>query len=152
MPLKQQLEQDIKQAMLSGNTNRVTTLRGLKSVILYAEVAQGVRESGLPDDEILALFAKESKKRQESAELYAQGGGPDKAAAELAEKEIIDGYLPVQMADNELADLGAAVIAELDATDMQAMGRVIAAVKEKAGGKADGARIARSVKERLARG
>lgn len=150
MPLKQQLEQDIKQAMLSGDTNRVTTLRGLKSVILYAEVAQGSREQGLPDDEILALFAKESKKRQESAELYEQGGSPDRASSERLEKEIIDSYLPTQMTDSELASLVNEVVMELGATDMSAMGRVIAAVKEKTAGRADGARIARSVKERLA--
>ena len=77
--MKQRLQDDVKAAMLAGDSLRLETLRGLKSVILYAEVAAGKREEGLTDDEILALFSKEAKKRQESAELYIQGGAQEKA-------------------------------------------------------------------------
>lgn len=68
--LKQRIDQDLKQALLGGDKVLATTLRGLKSVILYAEVAKGVREQGLDDEEILRLLAKEAKKRQESADLF----------------------------------------------------------------------------------
>ena len=149
MPLKQQLEQDIKQAMLGGDKDRVTTLRGLKSVVLYAEVAQGLRDQGLPDNQILVLFAKEAKKRQESAELYEKGGSSDRAAAELAEKAIIEGYLPQQMSDDELAAVVDAVLATLDLAGASAMGAAIGQVKAKVAGRAGGARIAQIVKERL---
>jgi uncharacterized protein YqeY len=148
--LKQQIEQDLKQALLSGDKDRVITLRGLKSVILYAEVAQGVRDQGLGDEEIIVLFTKELKKRQESADLFKQGGAEDRAARELAEKEIIKGYLPQQLSDEDLAAIVDAAIAEVGAGGPSAMGRVIGLVKQKAGATADGSRIARQVKERLA--
>jgi uncharacterized protein len=148
--LKQQIEQDLKQALLSGDKDRVTTLRGLKSVILYAEVAAGKRDEGLADDEIITLFTKEAKKRQESAELYRKGGAEERAAKELAEKVIIEAYLPQQLSDEQLAVAIDAVIAETAADGLSAMGKVIAAVKQKVGAQADGSRIAQQVKERLA--
>jgi len=147
--LKQQIDQNLKEALLKGNKELVTTLRGLKSVILYAEVAQGIRDTGLPDDEILKLLAKQSKQRQESADLYLQGGSEERAAAELSEKAIIDAYLPAQVSDDELKKLVDTVVTELQATSPQAMGPVIAEVKKRAEGTADGARVARFVKERL---
>lgn len=147
--LKQQLDKDLKVALLSGDKDRATILRGLKSVILYAEVAKGSREEGLPDEEILALFAKEAKKRQDSADLYTKGNRPELAEKELAEKVIIEEYLPQQMTDDELKDLIGAVVLELDASGMQQMGQVISAVKQKSEGHADGSRIAQFVKERL---
>lgn len=147
--LKQRIDQELKQALLDGNKTLATTLRGLKSVILYAEVAKGNRETGLGDEEILVLFAKESKKRQESADLYVQGGNQEKADAELEEKRIIDAYLPQQLSDEELSKLIDAVIAESGAADMRAMGQVIAEVKQRSEGQADGGRIAAMVKERL---
>ncbi len=94
MSIKQQIDQDLKQALLSGKKDLVTTLRGLKSAILYVEVAQNKRETGLPDQEVIEVFTREAKKRQESADLYAQGGNAEKQQAELTEKKIIvDRYL-----------------------------------------------------------
>lgn len=148
--LKQQLQDDVKAAMLAKDTLRLETLRGLKSVILYAEVAAKKREDeGLNDDEILALFAKEAKKRQESADLYVRGGAQDKADKELAEKKIIEVYLPEQMSETELAKLIDEVVAQTGAKGIQDMGKVIGAAKARAGNSADGALIARLVKERL---
>lgn len=148
--LKQQIEQDLKAALLAGEKDRATTLRGLKSVILYAEVAKGIRDTGLPDDEIIALFVREAKKRQESADLYTKGGAPERAAAELAEKEIIELYLPKQLPEDELIKIIDEAIAGVEATGSAAMGQVIGQVKQKTAGQADGARIAQLVKERLA--
>ena len=148
--LKQQLEQDIKSALLSGDKARATTLRGLKSAILYVEVAQGSRENGLSDEDIITVFAKEAKKRQDSADLYVKGGSQERADQELAEKAIIEGYLPKQLTDEELTAVVDAVVAELGLSSPQAMGQVIGAVKSRTEGKADGSRIARLVKERLA--
>lgn len=147
--LRQQLEQDLKKALLAGERERVTTLRGLKSVILYAEVEKGVREEGLDEESIIALFAKEAKKRQESADLYVQGGSQDRAAAELSEKAIIEEYLPKQLSDEELAVIVDEVIAGLTVSGPQAMGQAIGQVKQKTNGQADGSRIAKIVKEKL---
>jgi uncharacterized protein YqeY len=147
--IKQQLQDDVKAAMLAGDSLRLETLRGLKSAILYAEVAAKKREEGLSDDEIIVLFARESKKRQESADLYTQGGSPERAEKELAEKAIIDTYLPEQLSEDELKRIIDEVVQQQGATGMQAMGQVIGAVKAKVGSTADGALVARLVKERL---
>lgn len=135
--------------MLAGDTLRLECLRGLKSAILYAEVAAGKREQGLDDTEIEALFAKEAKKRQESADLYVKGGSQDRADKELSEKAIIEEYLPKQMSEAEVAQVVDAVVAELEVSDMQAMGRVIGEVKKRCGNAADGSIVARLVKEKL---
>ncbi|HUS26836.1 MAG TPA: GatB/YqeY domain-containing protein [Nevskiaceae bacterium] len=148
--LKQQIEQDLKAALLRGDKQHAETLRGLKSTILYAEVAQGTRTEGLADEHIVALLAKEAKKRQESADFYIKGGAQDRADKELAEKLIIEAYLPKQLTDDELRQIVDDTIAATGADSLQAMGQVIAQVKSKAGSAADGSRIAKAVKERLA--
>lgn len=147
--LEQRLEQDIKDALLSGDKTRAMTLRGLKAVLLNVKVAEGKRESGLDDEEVQAVLAKESKKRQESADLYVQGGNQARADAELAEKAIVDAYLPAQLSEADITKLADDVIAQTGAAGPQAMGQVIGQVKAKAGAAADGAVIARIVKEKL---
>lgn len=150
MTIKEQLDADIKAAMLGGDKQKATTLRGLKSAILYVEVAKGSRETGgLSDDEVIEVLGKEAKKRQESADLYAKGGSMDKAEAELTEKAIIQAYLPAQLGDDELNEIIAKVIADTGASGPQAMGQVIGAVKQQTAGRADGGRIAQLVKEKL---
>lgn len=147
--LEQKLEQDIKDALLSGDKTRATTLRGLKAVLLNVKVATGKRDSGLDDAEVLQIFGKESKKRQESADLYKQGGRAEKAEAELAEKAIIDAYLPAQLSEDEIAAMVDEAIQQTGASGPQGMGQVIGQVKAKAGASADGGVIARIAKEKL---
>lgn len=149
MSTKQQIDADLKTAMLAGDKTLVTTLRGLKAAILNAEVAEGARETGLPEDKVVALLQKEAKRRQESADMYVQGGRPEKAEAEEAELAVIEKYLPAKMSDKEILALIEEAISATGASDMQQMGQVIGAVKAKAGAAADGAVIARLVKERL---
>lgn len=143
-----QLEQDIKTAMLAGDKDRVLTLRTLKSVLLSAKVAAGTRDSVMPDADVIAIFSKEAKKRQESADLYKQGGNDAKADDELAEKAIIETYLPKQLSESEITVIIDDVIAAMG--DSAAMGPVIGQVKAKTNGAADGAVIAKLVKEKLA--
>lgn len=150
MTIKEQLESDIKAAMLAGDKVLVMTLRGLKSAILNLEVAQGIRETGLPDDEVIALFGKEAKKRQESADMYIQGNSPDKAAAEMAEKQVIARYLPQQLTDEELNAVVDAVANELGELTQSMMGQAIGKVKAQVGASVDGGRIAAAVKARIA--
>jgi len=149
MTIKEQIDADLKTAMLGGDKILTTTLRGLKSAILYAEVAANKREEGLTDNEVIDIFGKEAKKRQESADLYIQGGNEEKAKAEMAEKLVIEGYLPEQMDDESLKNLVEAAITETGAASMQDMGKVIGLVKQRAGAGADGGRIAAMVKEKL---
>jgi len=147
--LKTRIDQDLKSALLAGDKVLVTTLRGLKSAILYAEVAKGVRDEGLPDQEITVLLSKEAKKRQESADLYRQGGSLEKAEAELEEKAVIEKYLPEQLSDADLQAIVETAATEVGASGPQAMGKVIGLVKQRAGSQADGGRIAAMVKQRL---
>jgi uncharacterized protein YqeY len=150
--LLDQLESDLKASLLARDEVRVSTLRSLKSALTYASVDEKAKgNSGdLSDEQVLTIFAKESKKRQESADAFTSGDAKDRAERELAEKKIIDGYLPAQLTDDELLSLVNEAIKESSASDIKAMGRVVGLVKAKAGSRADGARIAALVKERLA--
>lgn len=147
--IKERLEQDLKQALLAGDKFKATVIRGLKSVILYAEVEKGVRDTGLEEEAVVTVFSKEAKKRQESADLYIKGGDQERADKELAEKKIIEEYLPQQLSDEELAAVVQDVVTSLGASGPQAMGQVIGAVKQKTAGQADGGRIAAMVKAKL---
>lgn len=147
--LEQQLEQDIKAALLAGDKQKALTLRGLKAVLLNVKVASGKRDEGLSDAEVLPILAKEAKKRQESADLYLQGNDQAKADKELAEKAIIETYLPAQLSETELLELIKTAIAETGASGPQAMGQLIGKVKAQAGPTADGGVIAKLVKEQL---
>jgi uncharacterized protein YqeY len=148
--IKDRLDQDIKKALLSGDKQRALVLRGLKSAILYEEVAQKVRETGLTDEAIIALFQREAKKRQESADLYKQGGSDERVKAELEEKAIIQEYLPAQLDDAAISEAIEKAITTVGDSSPAAMGKIIGAVKQQLGGAADGSTIARLVKERLA--
>lgn len=150
MTTKQQLDQDLKTALLAGEKQTVTVLRGLKGAILNAEIAQNLRQQGLPESEVIAVLGKEAKKRQESADMYAQAGRQELADTELAEKAIVEKYLPQQLNDDELTKIIDQAIADTGADNMQAMGQVIGKVKAQTAGQADGARIAQLVKEKLA--
>lgn len=149
--MKQRLEQDLKQALLARDSFRTTVLRGLKSVVLYAEVAAGSRDSGgLSDEEITALFQKEAKKRQDAIELYEKAGDSVRSTAELDEKKIIEEYLPARLSEAEVLAVVEQAIASLGANDIKMMGQVMAKVREETKGSADGSLVARLVKERLA--
>ncbi len=148
--IKQQIEDDLKVAMLAGDKTLVQTLRGLKSALLYVEVAEGKREQGLTDEEAITVLSKEAKKRTESAEMYGQGGDDSRKQAELLEKQVIERYLPKQLSESEIASIVAEEQEKLGVSGPQAMGQLIGAVKARTAGSADGATIARLVKERLA--
>jgi uncharacterized protein YqeY len=150
MSLKTQIDQDLKTALLDGNKTTATTLRGLKGAILNVEIAEGKREPGLSDDEIIGLLQKETKKRRESIDIYSKAGETERAANEQAEIDLISNYLPEAPSEEALKALVDEAVASLDNPGMQQMGQVIGAVKQKAGAGADGALIAKLVKERLA--
>ena len=151
MTLKEQINIDLKTALLSGDRQLATVLRGLKGVILNAEIAQGQRDTGLSDEVICKLLAKEVKSRQESADIYNQNNEPERAQQEMAEKEIIEQYLPKQLSDEELQKLIEQSAKESGVTNMTDMGKLIGSVKVRAGSQADGGRIAQLVKEYLSK-
>ncbi|MEI9913670.1 MAG: GatB/YqeY domain-containing protein [Candidatus Saccharibacteria bacterium] len=126
--IEAQIEQDLKSAMLARDTEKVSTLRGIKSTFLYSKVAAGTRDSQLSDDEAIKLMQKEAKKRQESADLYIQGGEQARADKELSEKKIIDAYLPSKLSESELEK----IIGEVMSSNSDAnLGQIIGEVKAK---------------------
>ncbi|MDB5165361.1 MAG: putative GatB/YqeY [Candidatus Saccharibacteria bacterium] len=149
MALKQRVDDDLKAALLGGDRFAAQTLRGLKAAVLNEEVALGKRDDGLEDDEVEKIIAKEVKKRKESISLYEQNGRPELADDEKKEMAILSVYLPQQLNEAELNEIIASKIAELGASGLQAMGQVIGAVKVQVGNTADGATVARLVKDAL---
>lgn len=149
MALKERIADEMKAALLGGNRFAGETLRNLKAAILNEEVAQGKRESGLSDEEIEKVIAREVKKRTESAKLYRENDRSDLAEPEEQEIEVLSAYLPAQLGEDELRVVIQQKIAELGADGPQMMGHVIGAVKAAVGNTADGAVIAQLVKQEL---
>lgn len=149
MALKSQIDNDVKAALLGGDRFRADVLRGLKAVILNEEVAKGKRDEGLDDTTIEQLIAREVKKRLDSVQQYTAAARPELAETEQAEAKILEAYLPEQLSEADVQKLIDETIGELGVSGPQAMGQVIGAVKAKVGNSADGATIARLVKEAL---
>ena len=119
-------------------------LGGLKSAILYDEVARNKRDEGLNDAEVEQVVIKQVKQREDAAQLYRDAGAEDKAENELREKAILAKFLPKQLSDEELMDKIREIGVEFDSTQR---GQLIGAVKKAVGNAADGGRIAKSVGE-----
>lgn len=149
MALKQRLTDDIKAALLGGDRFVGETLRNLKAAILNEEVAQNKRDEGLEDPVVEQIIAREVKKRNESIKLYVQGGRQDLAEAEQKEIDVLKVYLPEQLDEAAVKSIVEAAVAQLGATGMSDMGKVIGVVKSKVGNSADGALVAKLVKQAL---
>jgi uncharacterized protein YqeY len=149
--LLEQLRADLNAAMKSRDQVTTSTIRMVLSAIQVASVA-GDEATDLSDQEIIAVLRSEAKRRVEAAELYEQAGRTEQALAEKSEREVIEKYLPAAMDDaalQTLVDEEIAAAREAGAEGPQAMGRVIKAVKDRAGDAADGGRIAGLVKASL---
>lgn len=147
--LKEKINADLKTAMLARDSVRIDAIKGLKAAILNEEVASNSREAGLADSLIEQIVAREVKKRDEAATLYDQGGNPDSAAKERAEKRALLIYLPKQLTETEISELVDKVIETMQPEGMKDMGKIIGAVKTQVGNAGDGAVIARLVKAKL---
>jgi len=150
MALKDTIQNDMKAALLGGDRFVGDTLRNLKAAILDEEVKQNKRDEGLSDEEIEKVIAREVKKRNESITVYEQNGRPELAETERKESEVLAKYLPEQLSEDDIRKVVQAKVSELGASGPQAMGQVIGAVKGQLGNTADGATVAKIVKETLA--
>jgi uncharacterized protein YqeY len=150
MALKAQFDNDIKAALLSGDRFTASVLRDFKAAVLNEEVAQKKREDGLSDEEIEKVLAREVKKRAESAAIYDGAERSELAQAERAESKVLEKYLPEQVSEDEIKTAVDEAIVATGANGPAMMGQVIGAVKSQLGNSADGATIARLVKESLA--
>ena len=149
MALKDTIQNDMKAALLGGNRFEGDVLRNLKAAILSEEIATGKRDEGLDDDAIEKIIVREVKKRNESIKLYEDNGRPELAEDEKKEIAVLSTYLPKQLSGDEVRELAKLVIEEMDNVGPSMMGQVIGGVKAKAGSSADGAMVARVVKELL---
>jgi len=146
--LKERLRADLTDAMRARDQVRLRTLRMVLTSITNEEVS-GNSVHELSDEDVLKVLTREAKKRREAAEAFAAAGRTDQAEAERAEGEVLAGYLPAQLSDEELTALVAAAIAETGATGMPGMGKVMKTVTPQVAGRADGSRVAAEVKKQL---
>lgn len=149
MSLKQQIDSDIKTAMLAKNKDELTALRSVKSLILLAETEKG--GSGDISQEVEnKLLMKAAKQRKESAEIFQKEGRNDLAKKELLELEVVSRYLPKQLLESEVEAELKKVIEQVGAKGPQDMGKVMGVATKQLAGKADGKMISELVKKLLA--
>ena len=147
MSLFEQINKDIKQAMLNKEKDKLEALRAIKAAFLLAKTEKGNAE--LTPEKELEIVRKLVKQRKDSAEIYLQNGRKDLADAELFQASVIEKYLPAQMSDEEIETEVKNIIAETGASSMKDMGKVMGAATKKLAGKADNKRIADIVKKLL---
>jgi uncharacterized protein YqeY len=141
MSVLEQVKTDVTTAMKAGERERVNALR-----LIVSELQKAEKDGGSDDVEVLQ---RERKRRLEAAEAYRDGGRDDLAAGEEREAELIAGYLPAQISDEELGAIVGDAVAESGATSPAEMGKVMALVMPQVKGRADGKRVSAAVKEKL---
>lgn len=137
----EQIQADARTALKERERERASALR------MIADAVQQDAKLGKGDE--VAVLQRERKKRLEAAEAFEGGGRADAARAERTEAELIEGYLPAQLSDEELSDLVDAAIKETGAAEQRQMGEVMSAVMPKVDGRADGKRVSEAVRQRL---
>ena len=141
MSVLNQVQDDVKTALKAGDRERVHALRLIADALQKAEKDNG----GDP----VEVLQRERKRRLEAAEAYREGGRTDAAAAEEREAEVIAGYMPEQLSDEELHAIVGDAVAESGASSPQEMGKVMSLVMPNVKGRADGKRVSAAVKEML---
>jgi uncharacterized protein YqeY len=147
MTLKERITEDMKSALRAGEKERLGTIRLALAAIKQREVDERIT---LDDGQVLTVLEKMIKQRKEAITQFQAGGRADLVAKESAEVSILEGYLPARLSDAELEALITGAIASTGATSPKDMGKVIAAVKSQAQGRADMGIVSARVKEKLA--
>ncbi len=148
--LRDDINNALKDAMKAKQVRRVSTLRLMNAAIKDKDIeARGAGKGPLSDEELLGVFQKMIKQRQESADLYDKGGRPELAAGEREEIVIVTAYLPKQMSDDEIKAAIEAAVKDTGAAGIKDMGKVIGALKGKFAGQMDMAKASGMVKARL---
>jgi len=151
MALREKLTEAMKDAMKAKDAKRLATVRLMLAALKDRDIAARTETSRdlLGDDEILSLLAKMIKQREESAAVYLQGGRPELADNEKAEIVIIREFMPKQMEEAEARAAIVAIVAELGATSVKDMGKVMGALKERYAGQMDFGKASGQVKDTL---
>jgi uncharacterized protein len=138
MSLMQQLDQDLKQAMIAKDELRLSTIRFLKSAVKYVAIDKG---SDIVDADILQVIQKQIKQRKESIQQFVDNGRKELAAKEEAEIKVLEGYLPKQMSDADLNQLVENEVRAQNASGKKDFGRMMKHLGEKLAGSADNKRL-----------
>ena len=148
MSLEQQISKGIMEAMKAKEPVRLQTLRNIKKYIIEAKTA-GTEIAELPDADVVKIIAKLAKQGSDSAEIYRQQNRADLAEEELAQVAVMQEFLPRQLSPEELTEAVRAVIAEVGATSVKEMGKVMGVASKRLAGQADGKDISATVRELL---
>ena len=146
MPIKERLQEDWKQAMKSKDKFRSSTISLAKSAILLVEKTDGIK---LEDEQVIEILAKEVKQRNEAILEFQKGNREDLVESAKAEIEILKEYLPQQLSEEEIKEIVIDVADNLGASSMKDMGKVMAEVRPKVVGRADGRLVSSIVKNYL---
>lgn len=149
MTLKQQIDAEIKQAMLAKNADRLRALRAIKSMILLEETKGGAGD-GLTTEEETRILTKAVKQRKDSADIYQQQGRADLLAIEAAEIAVIEQFLPKQLTEDELRGKLQEIMARIGASSPADMGKMMGVASKELAGIAEGKAISMMVKTLLA--
>ncbi len=151
MDLRTRINSAMKEAMKAKEADRLSTLRLVNAAIKDREIAArgDGEDDGIGDDVVLSIMGRMVKQRQESARAYEEGGRLELAEKELAEIRVIEEFLPRQLSSEEAADAVDVAIAEVEASSIRDMGKVMAALKAKYTGQMDFGKVGPMVKERL---
>lgn len=147
--LEQRLHDDLTAAIRSREEITAATLR-MALTAVKNEAVSGTEARELSDQDVVGVLGREAKKRREAATAYDDAGRPELAERERAELAVLEGYLPAQLGDDELAVLVADAIAETGADSPKQMGQVMKVLTPRIAGRADGGRVAAAVKQALA--
>jgi uncharacterized protein YqeY len=146
MSLKDRIQQDVKDAMRAREKQRLATIRLITAAIKQREVDERIE---LDDEQVLLVLDKMCKQRRESISQFEKAGRDDLIAVEVREMEIIQGYLPEQLGDDEIAALIDAAMSDTGATSIKDMGKVMGQLKPKLQGRADMGAVSAMIKARL---
>ena len=147
MGLREQILDDIKNAMKNKEADKLSAIRMLQSAIKYREIE--LRPNAITDQDILGVVKKLTKQRKDSIEEFTKAGRNDLVDKEKFELNVLEAYMPAQMGADQVAALVEAVIKEQGATTMKQMGGVVKEVMARANGQADGKMISDLVKSKL---
>ena len=150
MNLQEQITEDYKAAMKSGDATRKTTLSGLRAAFKSAEIDARGTSKVVDETTFQAVIEKEAKKRRESIEEFTKANRLDLADKESAELEVLKGYLPEPMSDEELEKMVDEAIAQTAATSPKEMGKVMSVLVPRIAGRADGKLASKLVRDKLA--
>jgi uncharacterized protein YqeY len=149
MTLSERVDADLKDAMRARDATKLGVLRMLKSAMKYAAIEKSGAEAEISEAEAVQVIRKQVKQRQDSIESFEKGGRPELAAKEKEELSVLSGYLPQQMATEELTKIVRDTIAELNATSKAQLGAVMKALQAKISGRVDGKTLSQEVQKQL---